>query len=140
MLTAISILIGCELIGEILSAAFHLSVPGPVIGMFLLAGTLVIVNRRRRPDDTAVPPSLEQAAETLIAQMGLLFVPAGVGLIAEAGLLRQAWLPIIAALIGSTVLSLTVTGLVMHWVTHLVEIRKKAQAPIAGLNHQEIRP
>jgi putative effector of murein hydrolase LrgA (UPF0299 family) len=49
--------------------------------------------------------------------MGLLFVPAGVGIIAEAGLLREQWLPIVAGLIGSTILSLAVTGLVMHWTT-----------------------
>jgi len=49
--------------------------------------------------------------------MGLLFVPAGVGIIATASLLRQEWLPIVAGLIGSTVLSLAVTGLVMHWTS-----------------------
>jgi LrgA family len=53
----------------------------------------------------------------LISHVGLLFVPAGVGVIAEAGLLREEWLPIVAGLIGSTILSLAVTGLVMHWTT-----------------------
>ncbi|MGY3595320.1 putative effector of murein hydrolase LrgA (UPF0299 family) [Bradyrhizobium sp. USDA 4341] len=47
--------------------------------------------------------------------MGLLFVPAGVGLIAETGVPRAEWLPIAAGLIGSTLLSFAVTGLVMHW-------------------------
>lgn len=46
--------------------------------------------------------------------MGLLFIPTGVGIVAEAGLVRQEWLPIAVGLIGSTVLSLVVTGLVMH--------------------------
>jgi hypothetical protein len=31
--------------------------------------------------------------------------------------LRAEWLPILAGLIGSTVLSLAVTGLVMHWTS-----------------------
>ena len=62
--------------------------------------------------------------------MGLLFVPAGVGIVAEAGLVRKEWLPIAAGLIGSTVLSLAVTGLVMHWTTRRRrEIRPASDVP-----------
>ena len=61
--------------------------------------------------------ALGNTAETLIGHMGLLFVPAGVGIITELGVLRAEWLPITAGLIGSTVLSLAVTGLVMHWAS-----------------------
>ncbi|MGY2939505.1 putative effector of murein hydrolase LrgA (UPF0299 family) [Bradyrhizobium sp. GM6.1] len=60
----------------------------------------------------AITDGLERTAETLIRHMGLLFVPAGVGLIAEIAVLRSQWLPIVAGLIGSTLLSLAVTGLV----------------------------
>jgi putative effector of murein hydrolase LrgA (UPF0299 family) len=112
MPTAFLCLIGCELIGEFVREAANLPIPGPVIGMFLLAAILAVGNERF---DKSVPPALERTAETLIALMGLLFVPAGVGIIAETGLLRQAWLPILAALLGSTVLSVAVTGMVMHW-------------------------
>ena len=79
--------------------------------MFLLAAILAVRSRKvGRP----IPPALDRTAETLISLMGLLFVPAGVGLIAEAHLLREEWLPILAALLGSTVLSIAVTGFVMH--------------------------
>jgi len=37
MLTAFLYLIGCQLIGELIREMFHLPIPGPVIGMFLLA-------------------------------------------------------------------------------------------------------
>jgi len=63
--------------------------------------------------------------------MGLLFVPAGVGIIAEAGLLRQQWLPIVAALLGSTVLSIAVTGLVMHWLTRSSQERARSTMSLA---------
>jgi holin-like protein len=53
--------------------------------------------------------------------MGLLFVPAGVGVIVEFGVLRQNWLPILAGLLLSTILGLIVTGLVMHHVSRIVE-------------------
>ena len=119
MLPAILTLMAFQLVGEAVRDAFSLPIPGPVIGMFLLAAVLVI--RGRRVD--RVPPALEATADTLISHMGLLFVPAGVGIIAEADLLRQQWLPVVAAVVGSTVLSLAVTGLVMHAVLRLSERR-----------------
>jgi putative effector of murein hydrolase LrgA (UPF0299 family) len=115
MIAAFLILIVCELAGEVVREAFDLAVPGPVIGMFFLAAALTL--RKDKPGAPAIPDALGQTAETLISHMGLLFVPAGVGIIAEAGLLQEEWLPIAAALIGSTVLSLAVTALVMHWST-----------------------
>ncbi|GEB39419.1 murein hydrolase transporter LrgA [Gluconacetobacter liquefaciens] len=113
MPSAMLILIGCQLLGELLRTTFHFPVPGPVIGMFLLALALGVRAKRTGQDMTPAP--LKPAAESLIANMGLLFVPAGVGIIAEAGVIRKEWLPIIVAVAGSTILSLMVTALVMHW-------------------------
>ena len=113
MIPAILILVACELVGEIAREALDLPVPGPVIGLFLLAAVLVVRNdSAARP---AIPAALANTAETLIGRMGLLFVPAGVGIITELGVLRAEWLPILAGLIGSTVLSLAVTGLVLGY-------------------------
>ena len=115
MIVAFLLLISCELAGEVVREAFDLPIPGSVIGMLLLAAMLA--SRKDKPDAPAIPAVLGETAEALISHMGLLFVPAGVGVIAEAGLLREEWLPIMAGLIGSTILSLAVTGLVMHWTT-----------------------
>ena len=113
MIVAFLVLIASELLGEVVRNAFDLPVPGPVIGMFFLAGILAV--REDKPGAPAIPRALSQAAETLIRHMGLLFVPAGVGIVAEAGLLRREWLPVAAGLIGSTIASLAVTALIMHW-------------------------
>jgi holin-like protein len=115
MIVAFLALIACQLAGELVRETLNLAVPGPVIGMFFLTGGLVL--RKGKLDSPTMDKAIDQTAETLIRHMGLLFVPAGVGVIAEAGLLRQEWLPIFAGLIGSTVLSLAVTGLIMHWTT-----------------------
>jgi holin-like protein len=40
--------------------------------------------------------------------------------------LRQEWLPIVAALFGSTILGLIVTGLVMHWASRPRKARATA--------------
>jgi holin-like protein len=136
MPTAILILIGCQLLGELLRAAFSLPIPGPVVGMFLLAAILVL--RGQNAGDASVPSSLDKTAGTLISHMGLLFVPAGVGIIAEAHLLRQEWLPILAAVVGSTVLGVAVTGFVMHRVSGPARRESMSNAPLLG--HPEGRP
>jgi holin-like protein len=130
MLIAFLYLIGCQLIGELVREVTGLPIPGPVIGMFLLAAMLVIGGGK---DSDPVPCDLERTAGTLIHLMGLLFVPAGVGIIAEAPLLREEWLPILAALLGSTVLSIAVTGAVMHWTVRLSGMSKSSVGIVKAL-------
>lgn len=116
MIRALLVLLGSELLGEGLRALTHAPVPGPVIGMMLLALALVATRRRRaHPHASARLADLDRVARALITNMGLLFVPAGVGVIAQAGLVRAQLLPIVAGLVGSTVIGLVVTALVMHW-------------------------
>jgi len=111
MIGGFFLLLACDLLGEALRDAAHLPIPGPVIGMLLLAIFLVAFSRGADPE---VPPELERSAETLIANMGLLFVPAGAGVIAQTNVLEAQWLPILASLIGSTLLGLVATALTMH--------------------------
>jgi holin-like protein len=113
MLGAVLALIGCQLLGEILRGALHLPIPGPVIGMALLAVALAFRDRKA-PADVPADSALDQTSGVLLQHMGLLFVPAGVGIIAQMGLLRQEWMPILVSLLGSTILSLMVTGFIMH--------------------------
>ncbi|WP_051345982.1 CidA/LrgA family protein [Bradyrhizobium sp. th.b2] len=117
---AFLILLACQLAGNLLRQALALPVPGPVIGMSIL--TVVLVFRAgKTTSKSPTVDGLEHTAETLVRNMGLLFVPAGVGIITEIGALRLQWLPIAAGLIGSTLLSLAVTGWVMHF-----SIRRRA--------------
>ena len=113
MLTSFFILIVSQLLGEFLREVLRLPVPGPVIGMFLLAAFLLITRRRGGQASTFSRP-LERTAEILISWMGLFFVPAGAGLFSQIALIRREWLPILVGLLGSTLLSVIVTGLVMH--------------------------
>ncbi|ALR23095.1 CidA/LrgA family protein [Sphingobium baderi] len=106
------LLILCQLVGEIVRIGLGLPLPGPVIGMFLLAAILSV----RGADQTASSDrAVTVVADTLIRHMGLLFVPAGVGIVSVLPLLRGFWVATIAALVGSTLLSLVTTGMVMHW-------------------------
>jgi holin-like protein len=129
---ALAILVGAQLIGELLRQALHIPLPGPVIGMFLLAVALVVGGAGREGAKPAGPRPLVTTANVLIVNMGLLFVPAGVGVIGQLGLLRQDWLPILTGLVVSTVLSLVVTGLVMHHVSRAVEAAADDSVPAAA--------
>lgn len=106
MAQAFVILLGCQLVGEALARGLGLSMPGPVLGMVLLAVTLGARGR--------VPAPLACGAARLIRHMPLFFVPAGVGVVAELERLRAEALPILGALCGSTVAALLVTGWVMQ--------------------------
>ncbi|MGE5157214.1 MAG: CidA/LrgA family protein, partial [Gemmatimonas sp.] len=60
MVAALLLLIACELIGELARAALNLPVPGPVIGMLLLAAVLSL--RKDKPDAPAIPAALGRTA------------------------------------------------------------------------------
>ncbi|MFT8719196.1 CidA/LrgA family protein [Acetobacter sp.] len=107
-----------QLIGSAIQKMLSLPVPGPVIGMFLLAAVLIFKRRRvpegENPHAGFDSPELSTLSRSLIACLGLLFVPAGVGLMTEMPLLTANALPIAVALFGSTLLGLMVTGIIMH--------------------------
>jgi putative effector of murein hydrolase LrgA (UPF0299 family) len=138
MVKGFLVLLAFQLAGEAVRQAFNAPVPGPVIGMLLLAAALAFHDRRRKAGGADARAGLERTADGLIGHMGLLFVPAGVGVIAEAGLLQKEWLPIAAAVLGSTVSSLAVTGLVMHWVVRAGESRSRGAVPVVA--GQEVEP
>lgn len=129
---AFAILIGLQLVGEVLRRMLHLPLPGPLIGMFLLAVMLVARGSTGAVAERAIPPPLLTTANGLIANMGLLFVPAGVGIIAELSLPRREWVAILAGLLISTLLGLAVTGLVMHHVSRLVGDGRRARPDAAA--------
>jgi putative effector of murein hydrolase LrgA (UPF0299 family) len=110
MLKVFAILLGCQLAGEFLHRIFSLWVPGPVIGMFLLALLLL-----RKPSALSEP--LVSTTRVLLQCLGLFFVPAGVGVIGNFNLIGREWIPILVGLVGSTFLSLFVTAYVMHRIS-----------------------
>jgi holin-like protein len=126
MPSAFAILVGLQLVGEVLRQTLHLPLPGPLIGMFLLTVVLVVRGSAGPSGERVIPPSLLKAANGLIANMGLLFVPAGVGIISEFSVLRRWWLAILVGLLVSTVLGLAVTGLVMHHVSRIAGVGRRA--------------
>jgi holin-like protein len=107
-LDALIVLLGFQLVGEILARALRLPLPGPVLGMLLLFGVLVVRGR--------MPASLERTTTQLLVYLPLLFVPAGTGVIVHLGLLRAEWPAVLLTLILSTLLTLVVTAYTLRWL------------------------
>jgi putative effector of murein hydrolase LrgA (UPF0299 family) len=116
LIGALAVLFGFELLGETVRGIARLPIPGPVIGMLLLAAALSLRDDRGPVGgrEAAETSDLDQTADSLVSHMGLLFVPAGVGVIAQFTLLKAQWLPILGGVLGSTLLGLVVTALVMR--------------------------
>ena len=112
MLAWFTLILVCQLIGESVVTAFHLPFPGPVLGMVVLFAFLAIRG--------GVPAELGRVGDALLSNLSLLFVPAGVGVMAHFALLANDWPALGAAIIGSTMITVAVTALAMVWLTRLM--------------------
>ena len=92
--------------GEVLARALSLPVPGPVVGLSLLLVALLLRGR--------VDPDVEGVASVFCTHLGLLFVPAAVGVIMFLPELREHGLVIGAILIASFVLAMGAAALVLR--------------------------
>ncbi|MET0866381.1 MAG: CidA/LrgA family protein [Nakamurella sp.] len=112
-------LLVCQLAGEFAVRVLMVPVPGPVVGMLLL----LIVLHLRRPGPRA---GVVRAADALLRNLQLLFIPAGVGVIQYLSILADAWLPVTAGLLLSWLAVLLVTSgvgvgtgrLMARWRSH----------------------
>ncbi len=98
MIEAAALLLLFQLGGEVLARALALPVPGPVIGLAAMFAALVL-----RP---ALRPRIETTARTILSHLSLLFVPAGVGVVAHLDTFGREGPALLAALTVSTTLSI----------------------------------
>jgi holin-like protein len=102
----ITLLLVCQLAGEVAVRLTGLPIPGPVVGMAILFAGLVVRG--------GIPSGLDGVAGALLRHLSLLFVPAGVGVMLHVRLIAEEWLPLTAALVVSTIATIAITGRVMH--------------------------
>ncbi|KIL99943.1 Antiholin-like protein LrgA [Paramagnetospirillum magnetotacticum MS-1] len=109
MLPYITVLLLCQLAGEVLVRLSGWPLPGPVVGMVLLFTGLVIRGR--------IPSGLDLAVKAILSNFALLFIPASVGVMVHLKLIAEEALPIAAAVLGSTFATIVVSGLLMQALT-----------------------
>lgn len=96
-------------VGEVVSRFAVTLIPGPVIGLLLLLAWLQLRKE--------VPPAVELVASTLIRHLGLLFVPAAVGVVMFWPHLRSNAVAIVLALVASVVLTIAASAIVLRIFT-----------------------
>jgi holin-like protein len=110
MIASLSLILLCQLAGEVFVRALTLPMPGPVVGLLLL---LVLLLARDRFKLLARGPlqqdGVENASRGLLAHLSLLFVPAGVGVVQKLDLVAEHGIAIIVVLAISVVVTLLVT-------------------------------
>ena len=106
----------------------RLPLSGSIIGMILLLAGLMLRG--------GAPEEFTRTGHATLGYLSLFFVAPGVGVMQHLSLLRTEWLPIIAALVASTVLAMISGALVMQSVNRLVQ-RHTTGAAVAAVICEE---
>ena len=96
-------------IGELVSKFLLPTLPGPVIGLVLLVLWLVLRK--------GINSELALVADGFSQYLGLLFVPAAVGVVLFLPQLQANALAIISALVGSVILTIASSALVVRFLS-----------------------
>lgn len=110
MIGAIAALLLMQLAGTLLVQFTHIPLPGPVVGMLLLFVYLLWSG--------GVPRALSQTTQPILENLSLLFVPAGVGIIANwHDVADQAGrVALVLVLVLGAAITLVVTAFTLRWL------------------------
>ncbi|MDO5622877.1 MAG: CidA/LrgA family protein [Paracoccus sp. (in: a-proteobacteria)] len=112
MVPGLVIILAFQLAGEVTTRALHLPVPGPVLGLLYLVALCAIWPR--------LVELLRPVAQLLLGNLSLFFVPAGVGVVAQLGVLEQHAIGFAVAIVVSTAMAIVVGGLVFQFVARRI--------------------
>src|SRR6266403_2673101 len=109
MIASLSLILLCQLAGEVIVRGLGLPMPGPVVGLLflLLLARYRFVALARGP---LQQDGVENASRGLLAHLSLLFVPAGVGVVQKLDLVAEHGIAVAVVLAISVVVTLLVTG------------------------------
>jgi holin-like protein len=92
-------------LGELISKVLRLPIPGPVVGMSLLLAYLLMRGR--------INPDLDLVSAAFAQHLGLLFIPAAVGVVMFVPQLADHFMVIGLILISSVALAIAASALVL---------------------------
>ena len=118
MIIGLTVILLCQLLGEVVARGLGWPLPGPVLGMLFL---LVFLSLR---DSVAkkVPElgkTLDSTGKGLLAHLSLLFIPASVGVVQRLDVLADYGTGLAVALVASTFVTLVVTVVTFVVVSRL---------------------
>lgn len=115
-------------LGELLSKFFLPGIPGPVLGLLLLLAFLCLKGQ--------VNNDLALVADSFRQHLGLLFVPASVGVLLFLPELQTHALAVGTALVVSVILTIAVTAIVLKVFWYFSLKRSKGNTGIKGQRHE----
>ncbi|CAM3832641.1 CidA/LrgA family protein [Polynucleobacter arcticus] len=96
-------------LGELVSKFVLPTLPGPVIGLVLLIAWLALRK--------GINPELATVADAFSQYLGLLFVPAAVGVVLFLPQLKANALAIVSALVGSVILTIATSAVLVRFLS-----------------------
>ncbi len=102
MLSAITLTFLFQVVGEIISRSTGIPVPGPVIGMMLMLFAFFLKDN--------LIETIRPTASVLLANLSLLFVPAGVGIMRHGERFAEEGIAIVAIIVITTIIAMLATA------------------------------
>lgn len=102
------IIFGFSFAGNVISNGLHLPVPGSILGMLLLFLALQFKILEFK--------HVDEAGSFLINNMTILFLPAGVGIMAKWNLISHFWLQILFIVVAALIINIFVLGKLVEWI------------------------
>jgi putative effector of murein hydrolase LrgA (UPF0299 family) len=112
MMQGVLILLLAQMAGEVAVRLSGLPLPGPVAGLVILLAALALWR--------GLADRLRPLAAWITAHLGLMFVPAGVGVVGHLAVFRDQGAGLAVALVVSTVLAILVGAAVFAGVARAV--------------------
>jgi holin-like protein len=125
MVQSFLVLLVCQACGEAIHRLTGLPLSGPIIGIVIL---LAVMCARKGPS-----PELRNSSSALLGYLSLLFVPAAVGIMPHLSVLRAQWLPVVIALLVSTLLGMATAALVVQAMNRRARMPQARQPVIVRL-------
>ncbi len=118
MILSLTVILLCQLLGEVVARGLGWPLPGPVLGMMFLLVFLSLRDRivLRVPE---LGKTLDSTGKGLLAHLSLLFIPASVGVVQRLDVLAEHGLGLAVALVASTFVTLVVTVVTFVVVSRL---------------------
>lgn len=108
-----------SLIGDSISKALELPIPGSVIGMIMLFLALQFKFLKVE--------KVEKVGNFLVNNLPILFVAAGVGIMTKFGLIKPIWISLFIICIGTTIISIAIISKIVEFIKNRFEGDKDAK-------------
>lgn len=108
MVVAFLLLVGLQVIGQLIISWLDVPVPGALLGMALMLVGLIVWGR--------ISKELTKVSNVLLSHLMLLFIPSIVAIMTQAQTIAKSWMPYLISCILATGITAMVTALTFQYM------------------------